>query len=555
MGALSFRQGGKRMETGRVTQLEGSGFTRRNFLRSVGMTGGAGVMFATMGAMGLAPAKADAATTAFRAPSKADFSLTGRTPGSVVIMGGGISGLVSAYELGKAGYTCTIIEPRGITGGRNFTARAGVTQTDLLGQTQTCEFAEGQYVNCGPARLAQWMVTLEYCRELGVEIQAFSNQNADAFLYNSTTNMSGPGRWRTAKSDVYGYVAELLSKATSQGALDAEMTSEDKDRLMSFLTGWGALGDASSGYAYTGGPNRGYSQYPGAAGQPGVLYGPPPSLSDVFASAVGEYFSFEFAYDMAMMMFQPVGGMDQIPAALTRAIGPEKILLGAQATGVTDNGDDVTVTYTDSDGKSRQITADFAIASMPPWFIAKLAGSLSSDSAVQSALAAVKPSYASKIGLEYKSRFWETDYHLYGGITDTDLDLSVIWTPSYDYHGERGVIVGYYNYGANATKYGQMTPKQREQRAIELGSTIFGPKYKSEFSSSFSQSWQFIPHLEAAWHDNPSPDDPVMRPLVDPTGRIYCAGDWLSYMDAWQHGAISSAREVVSKINARVLSG
>jgi monoamine oxidase len=526
-------------------------FTRRNFLRSVGMTGGAGVMFATMGAMGLAPT-ARAATTAFEAPSKSDFSLTGRTPASVVILGGGIAGLVSAYELGKAGYQCTIIEPRWITGGRNFTARNGVTQTDLLGQTQTCNFAEGQYINCGPARLAQWMVTLDYCRELGVPIEVLSNQNADAWLYNPTNGgMTAPERWRTAKADVYGYVGELLAKATNQGALDSELSSDDKERLMSFLQDWGSL---DSSYSYTGSSNRGYSAYPAGPGVPGTPYPGPPSLSDVFASQVGEYFSFEFEFDMAMMMFQPVGGMDQLPKALTKAIGPAKVFLNAQATGITDNGEDVTVTYTDASGKTKAITADYAICSMPPWFIAKLAGSISSDSEVQTALAAVKPSYASKIGLEYGSRFWETDYHLYGGITDTDLDLNVVWTPSYGYHGERGVILGYYNYGANATKYGQMTPLQREQRATALGAQIFGPKYQSEFVSSFSQSWQYIPHLEAAWHNGPTPDAAVLQPLVEPTGRIYYAGDWLSYMDAWQHGAISSARYVISKLNSRVLS-
>ena len=116
------------------------------------------------------------------------------------------------------------------------------------------------------------------------------------------------------------------------------------------------------------------------------------------------------------------------------------------------------------------------------------------------------------------------------------------------------MILGYYNYGANATKYGQMTPLQREQRATALGAQIFGPKYQSEFVSSFSQSWQYIPHLEAAWHDGPTPDAAVLQPLVEPTGRIYYAGDWLSYMDAWQHEAISSARYVISKINSRVLS-
>jgi monoamine oxidase len=222
------------MEASSVTEMMGSGVTRRNFLRAVGITGGAGTMFATMGAMGLAPTKAQAATKAFSAPRAADFSLTGRTPASVVILGGGVAGLVSAYELGKAGYKCTIIEPRSRTGGRNFTARNGTTQTDTFGRTQVCNFSEGQYLNCGPARLAQWMVTLDYCRELGVPIQVFSNQNADAYLYNSSSGMTAPERWRTAKSDVYGYVSELLAKATSQGALDSELTSDDKDRLMSF---------------------------------------------------------------------------------------------------------------------------------------------------------------------------------------------------------------------------------------------------------------------------------------------------------------------------------
>jgi monoamine oxidase len=536
-----------------VTQsdkAELSDFTRRSFLRAVGLAGGAGTMFATMGAMGLAPtAQAQAATRSFQAPRAADFALTGRVPAKVIILGGGIAGLVSAYELGKAGYDCTIIEPRGRTGGRNFTARHGTTQTDTFGQTQTCSFSEGQYVNCGPARLAQWMITLDYCRELGVPIEAFSNQNADAFLYNPATGMTAPERWRTAKADVYGYVGELLAKATNQGALDDTLSADDKEALIAFLQGWGQL---SSGYAYSGGSNRGYSVYPGAAGQPGTVLGDVPTLSEVFTSGVGQYFSFEFSADMAMMMFQPVGGMDQIPQALTRAIGPEKVMLGAQATGVTDNGDDVTVTYLDPRGRTRTASADFVIAAMPPWFIAALNSNISSDA--RAGLAAVKPSYASKIGLEYKSRWWETDYRLYGGITDTDLDLNVIWTPSYGYHGERGVIVGYYNYGANATKYGQMTPGQRERRAIELGSQIFGPKYQSELASSFSQSWQYIPHLEAAWHNGPTPDSAVMKPLVTPTGRIYYAGDWLSYLDAWQHGAISSAREVVTAINTRVLS-
>ncbi|WP_225991726.1 flavin monoamine oxidase family protein [Actinomadura montaniterrae] len=532
------------------------GQTRRSFLRAVGVTGGAGTMFAAMGALGLAPAEATAATPPFRPLSPADFHLTGRSAASVVILGGGIAGLVSAYELGKAGYRCTILEPRDRTGGRNFTVRGGTAQTDLFGNKQVARFSEGQYLNAGPARLAQWMVTLDYCRELGVPIEVFTNVNADAYIYNESSGMKPghPMRYRTAKADVYGYVSELLAKATGSGALDAELTGDDRAALLSFLEDWGQIGGKSDGYAYKGGTNRGFSAYPGAAGQPGTPLGSVPDVSDVFASAVGRYFSFEFEYDQAMLMFQPVGGMDQIPRALTRAIGAGKVKLGCAASRLVQRPDGVTVHYTDAAGRQKTLDADYCIAAMPPHLLAGLPHNLGDD--VQTALRAITPASASKIGLEYRSRWWETDHRIYGGITETDLDLTHVWHPSHGFHERRGVIVGYYNYDETADKYGKMTPRQRQDRAVALGERIYGAKYRTELASSFSQSWRYIPHIEGAWHNLPgwTPDAPVLKPLTAPTGRVLYAGDWLSYMDAWQHGAILSARQAVTALHTRALA-
>lgn len=76
-----------------------------------------------------------------------------------------------------------------------------------------------------------------------------------------------------------------------------------------------------------------------------MLLGDVPSASDVLASGVGRYFSFEFGFDQAMLMFQPVGGMDQIPRALTRAIGEHRIRTGAVVSKITDKGSGVSVTY------------------------------------------------------------------------------------------------------------------------------------------------------------------------------------------------------------------
>lgn len=91
----------------------GTGTSRRAFLRDVGITGGAGAMLATMGALGMAPtAQAAQREKPFRSPSAGDFTLHGRAAAKVVVVGGGIAGLASAYELGKAGYDCTVLEAR-----------------------------------------------------------------------------------------------------------------------------------------------------------------------------------------------------------------------------------------------------------------------------------------------------------------------------------------------------------------------------------------------------------------------------------------------------------
>jgi monoamine oxidase len=126
------------------------------------------------------------------------------------------------------------------------------------------------------------MLTLDYCRELGVPIEVFTNTNAGALIYNETTGMKAPVQHLTAKADVYGFIA--------------------KERLLTFLKSYGSLG---SDYRYTGTEHRGFS------------------------IDVGRYFSFEFGYDQAMLMLQPVGGMDRIPMAFARAIGEEKIRTGA----------------------------------------------------------------------------------------------------------------------------------------------------------------------------------------------------------------------------------
>ena len=118
------------------------GGTRRDFLRQVGGIGGYRATFLTMQAMGLFD------TAAMAEPLALEKGVAHGT--RVVILGAGVAGLSAAYELGKAGYDCTILEARDRVGGRNWSIRRG-TRLDMNdGTRQLCEFDPELYWNSGP---------------------------------------------------------------------------------------------------------------------------------------------------------------------------------------------------------------------------------------------------------------------------------------------------------------------------------------------------------------------------------------------------------------------
>ncbi|MDN0200483.1 FAD-dependent oxidoreductase [Streptomyces sp. S.PNR 29] len=502
-----------------------------------------------MGALGLAPdARAAGSPSAYVPPRAGDFT-GGRRPARVVILGAGVAGLTTAYELGKAGYDCRILEAKSRPGGRNWTVRGGTRERESGGVTQRARFASGQYLNAGPARIAQHMITLDYCRELGVAIEPFANKNADAYVY--LDKIGTPLRHRTVQADTYGYVSELLAKAADRGALDKELSAEDRERLLTFVEDFGQIGGREDGWAYRGGTRRGYRTPPGAAGDTGERYGAPPSLEDVFARASGRYISFEFDYDQAMMMFQPVGGMDRIVRAFVDRIGERRITYGAVAGEIRDRGTGVEVRYKGADGREHVERADFCVAALPPHVLARTAHNLGAG--VGSALRVPRPLAVGKLGLEYRRRWWEEDHRIYGGITETDLPLTHVWYPSHGFHSERGIVVGYYHYRDDAVAFGQLPPAERIRRAVALGERIHGPAYRRELDSGFAVAWHRIEHIEAGWIEWPENSGAAYELLNQPSGRVYLAGDWLTQYIGWQAGAISSARRAVSLLHARAV--
>ncbi len=99
--------------------------------------------------------------------------------------------------------------------------RKGTTVEFTDGTTQECMWEEGHYMNAGPARIPSHHThLLDYCQALNVPLEVEINCSRSALMQADVLNGGKAVEERRVVHDTRGYIAELLSKAVSQHALD-----------------------------------------------------------------------------------------------------------------------------------------------------------------------------------------------------------------------------------------------------------------------------------------------------------------------------------------------
>jgi len=516
-------------------------FTRREFINKVSLLTGSG--YTTMLGLGLIP----------EAPAVPLARTEKVVNKKVIILGAGLAGLAAAYQLGKLGYTCTILEARSRSGGRIWTVRKGTRETEVGGTLQVAQFDEGQFLNAGATRIPHHHESvIQYCRELGVGLETFNNVNEAAFVYSDglgNGKLSNQRiRLRELHNDMRGYTAELLAKVMDQSSLDSTLTKDDQEKLIEFLKAEGGLG---ADRRYRGNAQRGYTTPPGAYDQAGKLAAPY-ELSELIKSGYLEpYFhnTPDYTLEQQMTMLTPTGGMDQIVKAFDKRVG-NKIVYQAKVTEIRKTEQGVRVVYADQAGAAKEMKADFCVCTIPLPVLRNIANDFSSP--IRRAIDLIDYNNSGKIGLQFKRRFWEEDDQIYGGISRTNLDITQIVYPSTGFLSKKGVLVGYYNFGSRAEKVGNLSLQEREKLAVEQGAKIH-PQYPSAFENSFSLAWQKIPYSLGGWASyTPESRAKYYPALLQPDGAVYFAGEHTSYLTAWMAGSFESAHRTVNAIHARV---
>jgi monoamine oxidase len=513
-----------------MEKRDGVPLTRRSFLERAGFVGGSAFVMSAMQSWDLMAAQAGARPV-----------LSGRPKGTnVVVLGAGVSGMTVAYELGKLGYTVSVLEARDRVGGVNWTIRRGTTHTELgSGEKQVCEFDEGMYLNGGPWRLPHWHTgVLGYCKELGVPLEIFVNEAEASYFYYEGKEF-GPlagqrVRLREVKADLLGYTCELLAKAVNQDALDVPLSADDKEKFVTFLVTEGYLDSADRAYKKT-----------SARGS-----GDPHDFHALLQSGFGNRIRSVIEGTGQAPMFQPVGGMDQFPKAFQRKLG-DTITFGAEVVSIRQTDADVSVVYKNvKTGATRQVTADYCVSCLP---LAVLKGiDVDLSPATMAAVKATQYSPSAKMGLQMKRRFWEEDDRIFGGHLYSNLPFGQFSYPSGGMFGDKGVLLGFYGNGRMANVV-DMPVKGRIEHVLGHASKVH-PQIRAEYEAGYCVWWEKVQYSLGATAGGGANAADRLAVLGTPDNRIFLGCAAVSGNGGWQEGAVAAAWKQVRQLHERVMS-
>ncbi len=464
----------------------------------------------------------------------------------VTVIGAGISGLVTAYELERLGYRVEILEGNTRIGGRIHTHRFG----DTPGAPS---------VELGAMRIpTHHHNTLEYIRRMGLEgkLRAFTTlmSEENAFLQTAAgfiriRDAAGPLREnfrRELERHVPGHRYDrgtIVFGAWLTAIVDAiappdlrEALREDLRRQLLDLV---ARVDLSG---HLRGPDRDrvdlhslFSAHPGIrAGCSGRLNS---FLDDILAETSPDLLRLD-------------GGMDQLTDRLAARIRGH-ISTGRRVTGIDVRGDHVLV-HVRAGSRTIVHRSDFVVSTVPfPVMRRMRLSGLDEDKLA--ALRDVVYCPATKVAFHCREPFWRHG-GIQGGASFTGGRIRQTYYPPADGDPGRGAaLLASYTIGDEAARLGRMSARRRHRVVLEELSVVH-PELTTPgmVLGAVSMAWGDYPWsgggCATRWGKNAAECEEERIRAARPVGRLFFAGEHCSTAPAWIEGAIESALWAVEDV-------
>jgi monoamine oxidase len=440
----------------------------------------------------------------------------------VVILGGGLAGLVAAYELERQGHDPVVLEAQQRVGGRIHTLRC---------------FAPGLYAEAGGMRIPEaHNLTLAYCREFGLPLRPFVMGSPNGIVYvggKRTTSAQA-----AADPDQFGFPVAEHERGRSCDDLWENAIADLRMLAAQGEEGWGQIVAQWDSYSL-----EEFLQAkdwsPGAIEMYGVLAFLESDMQNAFLEVLRE--DLGAAY---VDMHEIVGGMDLLPNAFYARLA-DRVRFGAEVQAIEQDDSSVNVRFRTPAGPF-SVSGDYAICALPFGCLRPIEARFSHEK--QRAIRELNYSASTKVVMQVRSRRWETEDGVAGGAACTDLSIRRMNYPTPDPATSRGVLLASYTWGQDALRWGAMDEETRIEQALDDVERIH-PWIREEFEVGASHAWYSDPWAGGAFAlFDPGQQSSLQPAVVAPEGRVLFAGEHCSLYHAWIQGALESgiraAREI-----------
>ena len=510
---------------------------------------------------------------------------TGRPRKTVAVLGAGMAGLVAAYELNKLGHKAIVFEGSARVGGRAWTRK----------------FSDGQYHEFGAMRFpASHDHTRHYASSVcGLSFRKFYSHHDDEdafyFIKNKLSLHKDYDMKLLPGLGLTDYELELISSGPIP-------TAEKSKQLLNLLVG--PLVQVI---------NRVTSHRDDVKALFGEI--PPTKLirslekmslkmfleqtleSEAALELIGGITGLEVWWDRAITMFirdeivgadgleEIVGGTSRLPDEMHKKLRANKVdvLLNHKIVSINNQGAHVQIGIQNKNQKpvtAELLDFDYVICTIPFSVLRRLELVGLSDEKM-SAIRNLSYASSTKVLLHCRQRFWESNYDIYGGGSQTDSISRTIYYPSDNASDEGesdpelgmkgihtsfrsgkrkakqlsvsegpGVLVGSYNWGSDARRLGGLS---RSDRAEVVAADV------SDIHPEIADSGMVLDYDSIFWDEYEWAGGAFsfMRPgdflsyysgTIKPEGRLFFAGEHCSLDQAWIQGALVSSLRAVEEV-------
>ncbi|KAI0032692.1 hypothetical protein K488DRAFT_35369, partial [Vararia minispora EC-137] len=236
-------------------------------------------------------------------------------------------------------------------------------------------------------------------------------------------------------------------------------------------------------------------------------------------------------------------GMSRLPAALAHIIGYRNITFGARATALRNEHDGrVSLDVTRSTGKTATTTYDRVILAIPPAAV-KMIEHPRWGAGKETALRAMHFEPLYKMGLRFKTRFWErlADAPSHGGQSATDMPVRWVVYPSNGIDTDGPGVLLVYSWMTDANAWLPLSQIERRELALKCLARMYDGREDVD-GNVIDVRDLFIESADAVWSAETSTGDAMFLPgqfhahfeaARRPEGNVFFAGEHLSRHHTW----------------------